>query len=1079
MVMWSLVATVKVYWDGLDTSQHVHCYCTRAFINDRQFCVWGTEEGACMKEDLEGKLSICSPEDLVDLEKYPSNQDGNKPTNEKVNDSSDLSDQEVDMKSEKTDLGESDELLNDKEHSANQCGCINEHQFINPIMQSANENQCTNQTSHSANKHQCTNSTVLVNTNDLAYGSPVKPFEGEFIGEEDLMLKMGLPVTFLNSPRDLDEESRTMHLIDKLGKSERKKKKRRKRRNKKSRDQRLDEEYEAVYVESGTTNINNWEEYWAENGEVLLWQTWVERYPEFQESTAREDDNEKHLYVSPDELKNDDLEKLSNFEVKSGELRNSDLRNEDQINLETRNVEKTNSDILISDENLLVEEKEKNRDVELLPWKLHPCENEKWKTKWEEHFSEQYWYYHQWYDEWMRTQETDQSGCPDQACDQMGQSKDVLERLTFVDESIQDEERSCDLLYDVINQSEESSENCVMFNESHELHIKNSEHGAAHLKEGTCLLSCDMSCDNQSNKQETTVDTEHAQNTKKNQTLEYLPNNQLASQSDSLYLDTAVDTEHAQTSLSECIQSEGVCESEPLDTPGSVQYVSHMDDDICAKLNDDMKNIDIEEKTNDLKTDVCYNEKNGEPYDGNSKNGNGEESQITGSTQSQSNVGNTNTSVRNLHHCERSLKGHSDEDDSDPPEDLPIKYKRSHELDPDELQRQKKKVYKVLGFQADSQAKNYSGLPNVKCVNARYRDKTVKKKSKKLKKKQKATKLGNDDKDLNTRESDALQNVKKFLLSADDQNDIEADTLGSHHIVEGGVGVLEEEISSDSCNSSDETNLIKSIKGQCQHEYLNDFTENFAMGTGQQSPRNNDEKSNDIMGIEEKLLNETPSEGSRHVAKIPDELKDDLDIQKYWAQRYRLFSKFDDGIKMDREGWYSVTPEKIAAHIAERCQCDLIVDAFCGVGGNAIQFAHTCERVIAIDIDPMKIECARHNAEVYKVADRIEFITGDYMKLAPYIKADVVFLSPPWGGPDYLQAEVFDIDTMMDISGFDIIRETKKVTDNIALFMPRNANFDQLASLAGPGGRVEIEQNLLNKKLKTITAYYGELVMGW
>lgn len=44
------------------------------------------------------------------------------------------------------------------------------------------------------------------------------------------------------------------------------------------------------------------------------------------------------------------------------------------------------------------------------------------------------------------------------------------------------------------------------------------------------------------------------------------------------------------------------------------------------------------------------------------------------------------------------------------------------------------------------------------------------------------------------------------------------------------------------------------------------------------------------------------------------------------------------------EGWFSVTPERIARHIADRCQCDLIIDAFCGVGGNTIQFAFTCER---------------------------------------------------------------------------------------------------------------------------------------
>jgi hypothetical protein len=40
---------------------------------------------------------------------------------------------------------------------------------------------------------------------------------------------------------------------------------------------------------------------------------------------------------------------------------------------------------------------------------------------------------------------------------------------------------------------------------------------------------------------------------------------------------------------------------------------------------------------------------------------------------------------------------------------------------------------------------------------------------------------------------------------------------------------------------------------------------------------------------------------------------------KYWDQRYRLFSLFDRGVDMDSESWYSVTPEPIAKHIANRC----------------------------------------------------------------------------------------------------------------------------------------------------------------
>lgn len=201
------------------------------------------------------------------------------------------------------------------------------------------------------------------------------------------------------------------------------------------------------------------------------------------------------------------------------------------------------------------------------------------------------------------------------------------------------------------------------------------------------------------------------------------------------------------------------------------------------------------------------------------------------------------------------------------------------------------------------------------------------------------------------------------------------------------------------------------------------------------------------------------------------------DIQKYWSQRYRLFSRFDDGVLLDYEGWFSVTPEKIAEHIAERCQCDVIVDAFCGVGGNAIQFAFSCNHVIAIDIDPTRLACAKHNAQIYGVENRISFILGDFFQLAPTLKADVVFLSPPWGGPEYISKKVFDIDSMIQpVSGRVMFNVASRITDNIAFFLPRNVDIEQVASLAKPGCVVEIEKNVLNCKVKTVVGYYGELV---
>lgn len=68
------------------------------------------------------------------------------------------------------------------------------------------------------------------------------------------------------------------------------------------------------------------------------------------------------------------------------------------------------------------------------------------------------------------------------------------------------------------------------------------------------------------------------------------------------------------------------------------------------------------------------------------------------------------------------------------------------------------------------------------------------------------------------------------------------------------------------------------------------------------------------------------------------------------------------------------------------CRCSVIVDAFAGVGGNAIQFALTCDRVIAVELCAQRLETARHNAEVYGVADKIEFICGDFLEVAPTLE---------------------------------------------------------------------------------------------
>lgn len=54
-----------------------------------------------------------------------------------------------------------------------------------------------------------------------------------------------------------------------------------------------------------------------------------------------------------------------------------------------------------------------------------------------------------------------------------------------------------------------------------------------------------------------------------------------------------------------------------------------------------------------------------------------------------------------------------------------------------------------------------------------------------------------------------------------------------------------------------------------------------------------------------------------------------------------MFSRYDLGMHIDEEGWFSLTPEPVAAFMASYIQYindAVIIDGCCGVGGNIIQF---------------------------------------------------------------------------------------------------------------------------------------------
>lgn len=221
---------------------------------------------------------------------------------------------------------------------------------------------------------------------------------------------------------------------------------------------------------------------------------------------------------------------------------------------------------------------------------------------------------------------------------------------------------------------------------------------------------------------------------------------------------------------------------------------------------------------------------------------------------------------------------------------------------------------------------------------------------------------------------------------------------------------------------------------------------------------------------------------------------------KYWDQRYRLFRKFDLGVQLDPESWYSITPEAIGVYLAKKVRnrmarvsgqpLRVIVDAFSGCGGCAIPLAtialgtsggtsassggHMTGRVVAVDTDRDKLDKLVHNAGLYDSTERIQVACEEVSSLLrtfPDLKenemltrdesgmdsddewkgrVDLVVLSPPWGGPQYLNQRTFDLRNLPECCGcgLKLFELAASKCLNLAYIIPRNVPKSQLESLA-------------------------------
>ncbi|KAH6709571.1 RNA cap guanine-N2 methyltransferase-domain-containing protein [Leptodontidium sp. 2 PMI_412] len=217
----------------------------------------------------------------------------------------------------------------------------------------------------------------------------------------------------------------------------------------------------------------------------------------------------------------------------------------------------------------------------------------------------------------------------------------------------------------------------------------------------------------------------------------------------------------------------------------------------------------------------------------------------------------------------------------------------------------------------------------------------------------------------------------------------------------------------------------------------------------------------------------------------------EYDIQKYWQQRFSIWSLYNEGIYMTDDAWFGVTPEPVANKVAEDFAAlipetkTILIDMFAGAGGNVIAFALTSRwmQIIAIEKDVSVIACAQHNATIYGVADQITWINDDsFAYLAKNSSSidpaqTVVFASPPWGGPRYMEGDIFNLSKMQPYS-IDQIYEVVKTMDS-ALYLPRGSDLRQIARLAPGEKKIEVVQYCVYGASKAMVAYIPAISPSW
>uniref|UniRef100_A0A6C0CTX7 Trimethylguanosine synthase n=1 Tax=viral metagenome TaxID=1070528 RepID=A0A6C0CTX7_9ZZZZ len=151
-------------------------------------------------------------------------------------------------------------------------------------------------------------------------------------------------------------------------------------------------------------------------------------------------------------------------------------------------------------------------------------------------------------------------------------------------------------------------------------------------------------------------------------------------------------------------------------------------------------------------------------------------------------------------------------------------------------------------------------------------------------------------------------------------------------------------------------------------------------------------------------------------------------------------------LKLDDEAFYSVTDQYTADRISKDIlrvipDLQIITDATACIGGNTYSFSKYFHKVNAIEVDFLRYQYLQHNIKVLETSN-VDIYLSDLLIACHRLYQDLIFIDPPWGGPEYKSKEVVDL-FISEVELSEVCEHIKDTSKYIALKVPTNFNEKQ------------------------------------